>query len=210
MEKAKLILEYLRVILSAQIVVGAIIATFLVLFRSEISSLLSRVASIKWGRAELSAPQPPSETSSRNESVPPGEIADQQPPPLPADMDLSSEDRHRLEQAFLAERARAHLWEYRYLNYFLVPNTQRVLDWLASLPNSPTFTMYDAWWQFVIPSAEQRRIIVNVLEGHNLIFFTGELLEVTPKGREYIQWRGPAVLPAPTPEPGPERTLSKG
>ncbi len=90
-----------------------------------------------------------------------------------------------------SERARAHLWEYRFLNRFLVLNTQRVLDWLAGLPDPPTFTMYDAWWQQVIPSAEQRRTIVQVLEEHNLIVMRGDLIEITPKGREYIEWRGP-------------------
>lgn len=98
----------------------------------------------------------------------------------------------------LAERARAYFWEYRYLHYFLVLGTQRVLDWLASLPAPTTVGAFDTFWQPLIPSAEQRRTILSVLESHNLIFFRGELIEVSPKGREYIQWRGPLPnLPPP-------------
>jgi hypothetical protein len=198
MEVAKLVLEYIRVILSPQMIVGAIGLSFFCLFKSQIGSLLSRIATIRWGSAEVSAPQPPADTSSRSEVGTPTVIRrDQEALAIPADANLSPDEKQRLEQTFLAERARAHLWEYRYLNYFLVQNTQRVLDWLASLPTAPTFTMYDAWWQSAIPSADQRRTMINVLESHNLVQYNGELVEVTPKGREYIQWRGP-VSPVPT------------
>ncbi len=100
------------------------------------------------------------------------------------------EAAERFRQAMQAERAPAHLWEYRYLNHYLALNTQRVLDWLSALPDPPTFTMYDAWWQQVIPTAE-RRTVIQVLEEHNLVVMKGELIEVTPKEKEYIQWRGP-------------------
>ena len=75
---------------------------------------------------------------------------------------LSTEFRatsQKLVEFIEAERARAALLEYRYLNYYLVPNTQRVLG-VHTTSN-------------------------------------GELIEVTPKGREYIQWRGPLPQLAP-------------
>lgn len=143
------------------------------------------------GPAELSAPQPTSDrraVDGQAEDDALGESADSE---LPEGVNVSEEDARRLRQTMQSERARAHLWEYRYLNYFLVLNSQRVLDWLAGLPDPPTFTMYDAWWQQVIPSAEQRRTIIQVLEEHNLIVMKGDLIEITPKGREYIEWRGP-------------------
>ena len=65
------------------------------------------------------------------------------------------------------------------------------MDWLINEPDSPTFTMYDAWWQWIVPSAEERRIIIQVLEDHNLIIMHGELISVTGKGREYAAFRGP-------------------
>ena len=193
------VLEYLRVLLSTQIVVGAIAVAFLCLFKDQIRSLLTRIALIKWGSAELSAPQPPSDpTPSIEQSAPATSVnAEAAVLPIPADTQLPVGVAEQLTQAFQAERARAHLWEYRYLNYFLVPNTQNILDWLSSLPNAPTYTMYDAWWQASIPGASERKTIINALENHSLLEFQGELLVVTPKGREYIQWRGPRfTLPA--------------
>ncbi len=68
------------------------------------------------------------------------------------------------------------------------------MDWFASLPNATTVSLFDALWMPSIPSAEERKAIINVLQAHHLIQFQGELVEVTPKGREYIQWRG--ALPA--------------
>ncbi|AEI14113.1 hypothetical protein Flexsi_0425 [Flexistipes sinusarabici DSM 4947] len=188
----EIILSYLEIILSPQVVISSVIVVFLLIFRVALAALIDRVASIKWGPAELSAPQPLSDRRTMDGEVSGddtlGESADSD---LPEGVNVSEEDARRLRQAMQSERARAHLWEYRFLNLFLVLNTQRVLDWIAGLPDPPTFTMYDAWWQQVIPTAEQRRTIIQVLEDHNLIVIKGDLIEITPKGREYIEWRGP-------------------
>ena len=189
MDIANLVLEYFKVFLSMQMVFGAIAITAFALFKSEISSLLNRVASLKWGSAELSAPQPMSTAPSESGSEL-GKLQEPVPPSLPSGITVSPEDKKRLEQAMLSERARAHYWEYRYLNHFLVVNTQRVLDWLVSLQSPATFTTYDALWQLPIPTAEERRNIIRALENHNLVVLHGDLIEVTPKGKEYKNWRG--------------------
>ena len=185
------ILEYLKVFLSPQMVVGLVLAFLFWLFRVEVRSLLSRVATIRWGQAEISAPQQPSEPTNLSDKKQAEKMPETPAPPLPEGINVSQQDGERLRQAMLAERARAHYWEYRYLNYFYAMGTQRVLDWLISLPNPVTFTTYDALWQPFIAMAEQRRIIIQVLEEHNLIVMRGDLIEVTPKGHEYAQWRGP-------------------
>lgn len=185
MEIAWLVLEYLRVLLSAQMVVGCVILAFLYIFKTEIGSLLSRIAKIKWGPAELSAPQQPADTSSG------ATIGSQESPqtlPLPKDASLSPDEKMRLVQAFNAESGLARLWEYRYLNYFFVANTKAVLGWLASQPSPTTITVYDAVWQPTITNADQRRTILNVLESHNMVVYDGNLIEVTPKGHEYLGW----------------------
>ena len=195
MEVAKLVLEYLKLFLSSQIVAGVIVAVFLLLFRPELRSLLNRIAKIKFpGGAEVST----SQIERSNEELP---ALGEKPTPLPAEsseasslpsnLTVSPEQLQTLEEAFAAERARAFLWEYRYLNYFLARSSQRVLDWLAGLSVRTTIGTFDAFWLPVFPLAQERQAIVTALQAHYLIVLAGELIEVTPKGREYLQWRGP-------------------
>ena len=87
--------------------------------------------------------------------------------------------------------ARAALWEYRYLNYFLARGTQRVLDWLNALGVQTTATMFDSFWLPFIPNAQERQAIITALQAHSLIAMNGQVIEVTPKGKEYLTWRGP-------------------
>ncbi|MES9912322.1 MAG: hypothetical protein ABW126_08020 [Candidatus Sedimenticola sp. 4PFRAG1] len=186
MEISKIVLEYLKVLLSAQVVICATTLTFFLLFKNEFKSLLNRIASIKIGGAELAAPQPLTQ-SEREKAIEPAEDVD-----LPDSINVRDPKlQEDLRNAFTAERARAHLWEYRYLNYFLVHNTQRVLDWLIGLETSPTFAMYDAWWQASISTASERRSIIQALEEHNLVVLQNEVIAVSPKGQEYAEWRGP-------------------
>ncbi len=187
MDTETLVLEYLKVILTTPTVIGVLGTIFLLLFKYELRSLINRIASLKIGSAELTAPQlpPPADQTAR------GQLPNPAPPQLPPGVSVPPQETPLVEQALAAERARAYLWEYRYLNYFLVYATQRVLDWLASLPASTTVTAYDSYWQPLIPSGEQRRTILAALESHNLITFQSDLIEVTPKGREYLQFRGP-------------------
>jgi hypothetical protein len=50
-------------------------------------------------------------------------------------------------------------------------------------------------WLPLIPSATERKAILSALENHHLIQLENGLVSVTPKGQEYIEWRGP--LPEP-------------
>ena len=195
MEVAKLVLEYLKVLLSPQLIAGGIAAAFLWIFRPELRSLFNRIAKIKLpGGTELSA----SQIDRSNEELP---AKGEQPKPLPAEssevvalpsnLTLSPEHLQTLEEAFAAERARAFLWEYRYLNYFLARSSQRALDWLAGLSVRTTIPTFDAFWLPIFPNAQERQAIVTALQAHYLIILVGEVIEVTPKGREYLQWRGP-------------------
>ena len=85
------------------------------------------------------------------------------------------------------------------MNFYFVPNTQRVLDWLASLQNRPSIEMFHALWLPAIPSADDREAILFALENHYLITVLDEMMiEITDRGREYLQWRGPLpYIPSP-------------
>lgn len=185
-----IILEYLRIALSAQCVAGAIVVFFLVRFGSDIRALMLRIASIRFpGGTELSAQlNRTTEEAASPKTVP--VIASGADPVLPEGISLTNEQERKVQDLIRTERQRAFLWEYRYLNYFLVSNTQRVLEWLAGLQDRTTIALYDSWWLPIVPSADERRAMISALEAHHLIQVQNEgLIDVTPKGREYLSWR---------------------
>ena len=59
----QIILAYLELLMSPQVVFAGVLIITLFVFRMEIKSILNRLALIKWGAAELSIPQPPSKFS---------------------------------------------------------------------------------------------------------------------------------------------------
>ena len=82
------------------------------------------------------------------------------------------------------------LWEYLYLKDYLVLNTHWVLAWLNQ--NSTSIDLFNAYWWFVIPLAKSRENTILALQNHYLITVRDEgMIEITDKGREYLQWRGP-------------------
>lgn len=201
MAVAQLILEYLRVILSPQGIVALILLVFFYRFHGDVRALIGRIASIRLpGGTEVSTPQLGRATDEKAALKEPPPLPLDATPVLPSGVHLSPEQAQAVAEVFKAERARAYLWEYRYLNYFLVANTQRVLDWLAGLQERTTLPTYDAFWIPIIPKAQERRAIIDALQAHSLIALEGELITVTPKGREYIEWRGP--LPVSNREQG--------
>ena len=96
-----------------------------------------------------------------------------------------------MRQAFQAGRARAYFWEYRYLNYFLVPHTRVVLDWLAGLKDMATVELFDNLWLPAIPNPDERKAVMRALLAHNLVELDVPWISVTPQGREYLALRGP-------------------
>ena len=194
MKTLNIILDIIKVLTTSQIIYGAIVLTFLFLFKDTIRGLIGRIAKIKIpGGGELSTPQSlrASEGTPNEDEI---NIHSEDLPPLK--LELTPEQVKEIDEIFNAERAKAALWEYRYLNYFLVLRTQRVLDWLSSLNVRTTISMFDSFWMPIIPETSERKAIITALQSHHLIMLTNELIEVTPKGKEYIQWRGPTLAPS--------------
>ncbi len=195
MENAKLIFEYLKVILSPHIVTGTVVIILFFVLKEDVKSLIRRIATIKLpGGGELSTSQIEKSKEEIAQNIKQPSVPSDGSPQIPENLMLTSEQIKALRQIFDAERARAALWEYRYLNYYLVYTTQKVLDWFASLTVQTTVSFFDSFWMLVIPNANERDAIINALQTHHLIQIQGGLVEVTPKGKEYLQWRG--ALPA--------------
>ena len=178
---SQLVLEFVRVLLAWPVVVLFLGVFFLKKFKAQVAAALDRIAGIRLpGGSELLMPQ----AASNVLAAAAGEAPVQAAPPEPG-------DAANAEQRIKTERERAQLWEYRYLNYFLVPRTQLVLDWLASGPPMGVGT-YDTWLMDSVPNPVERLAVLSALRNHHLIDVQGELITVNPKGREYVQWRGPA------------------
>lgn len=107
MEVAKLVLEYLKVVLSPQAVVGGIAVVFFLMFREDIKALMRRIAKIKFpGGGEVST----SQLERASEESPAGQTPPPAPPggvPLPEGLSLTPEQVRAIREAFDAERARA-------------------------------------------------------------------------------------------------------
>ena len=69
------------------------------------------------------------------------------------------------------------------------------LDWLIGLTQPTTYAFYDSVFLPIIPSANERQAIITALQMHHLVMHdeVSNVITVTPKGREYQEWRG--VLP---------------
>ena len=191
----KLILEYLKVLLTAPVLFSVVAIFFICRFTEDIKALLLRVAKIKLpGGTEVSTAQSSRITEEEQKTLPEKiEISIQGIPST-----LTAEQKQTIEELIRSHIATAYLWEYRYLNYFLVRSTQVVLDWLIGLPQSTTYAHYDSLWLPLIPSSSERQAIINALQMHNLITYDAStnMITVTPKGREYREWRGDFLPPA--------------
>lgn len=194
-----LILEYLKVLLSAPPVIGAVVLLFLWWFRKNIGALIDRTKQLDWpgGGVKFGSQQNREREQVTAADAPPL-AAGAQRFQLPNTIQVTHEQAQQIGQLVQSERANAVLWEYKYLNYFLVRGTQAVLDWLAT-QQPIALRMFDNIFQNIIADANERAAILTALQNHHLIDTTGDLIQVTPKGREYLQWRGP--LP-PLPPPG--------
>ena len=68
-----------------------------------------------------------------------------------------------------------------------------------SLQNSTSIDLFNAFWWPVIPIAKSRENTILALQNHYLITVRDEvMIEITDKGRDYLQWRGPLpYIPSP-------------
>jgi hypothetical protein len=176
MEIAAIALEFMKIIFSWPVVCGIIAMRFMHHFRNDISAFLLRLRQVKLpGGTEVSADR---QGDNLRREVAAGE------PPSPGNASTDQEN-------FSAERVANIIWEYRYLNFFLVRRTQVILDWLLRCTKSPNVDLYHAMWISTIPEAHERRAVLEALERHSLIEYKEGLIVLTQKGREYHQWRGP-------------------
>src|SRR5262249_43417692 len=112
-------LEFLRIILSTQVVSGAVVCAFLYLFKGDVKALMARIARIRLpGGSEFSTTQLEKETEGVTAKQKPPDVPQSDKPQIPEGLHLSADQVESIKQVFNAERANSYLWEYRYLNLF--------------------------------------------------------------------------------------------
>ena len=175
MEKAKLVLEYIRVFLTAPLPISVVAAIVIFWFAEDIKSLLLRVAKITLpGGMKFSTPQKSVQDTDETKDLSIGDIPS----------NLTLEQRETIDQIVKSYLENARLWEFRYLNFFLVRETQAILDWFIAFQNPIAYAHYDSIVLPFIPSTNQRQTIINVLQGHYLVTYdqSSGMITVTPKG----------------------------
>ncbi|TAJ07244.1 MAG: hypothetical protein EPO61_14885 [Nitrospirae bacterium] len=182
MELARLVLEYMKVLFSAPVIFGVVALAFLMMFRKDIAGLIGRIFRIKFpGGSEIIASQQERVQEDIAPRQQPPALADQTQILLPVGINVSQEQAQQIRQLIQSERANAALWEYRYLNLFLVRSTQAVLDWLATLPQPVSRNFFDSFLQPFIPDANERGAIFAAIQSHHLVSEVENLYRSPPK-----------------------------
>ena len=178
-------LELLRVLLSAPPMTVLVVLGLVWVFKSDLKALVSRIATIKFPGGEFST----TSQTDRPEKTGPNELPTGSTEiALPEGLTISPEHQKLVIDVVQAQKTTSRIWEYRYLNFYFVRDTQLVLDWLAH--NHPSIEMFHVVWMHAVPKANDREAILLALQNHNLIVID-TMIEITEKGREYLQWRGP-------------------
>ncbi|MBW7996246.1 MAG: hypothetical protein FVQ81_06700 [Candidatus Glassbacteria bacterium] len=183
----ELLLEYLKLFLSPQMVIGAIVLLFIFIFRNELKCLLVRIKKAKAVGSELEF-ETQRELLEAEKNRP-----EDKPEPPQADsgkMTLKPDEQERLVGVIEQLRTHAIYWEFRYLNLFLVHTTQLVLTWLVVYTEPVSMKQYHAGWGPTIQNLDERKAVLNALERSGLISIKGDMMEVTERGRQYINWPG--------------------
>ena len=186
-DHARLILDYLRVIASWPAVVFFLGVVVFCKFEDPIAHLIKNITTVRGPGFALQASQPVDNVDS--------------PTSAPTSNTAGAE---------LAKQ-----WEFHYLNYFLAPTTQWILELLCNTPSSVTRQEFESALLPYVPNSVETNAIHTALLTHKLIEECDtHNIKATEKGREYRTFRGSFetisrfwwaahVLPAPTSPPAP-------
>lgn len=190
MEKHQIIIEYLKVVLSWPLSIMIIAALVLLNFKDSISVWLENLK-IEYKDATLSSQS--QRISFEKDSTEITKDTILQIEPKKEEVNLP-EDQDEKNGLIVQWRANAYLWEYLYLNYYLVHHTHLVLDWFYGLKEGVTFSLFDTVFKQSIQTPQERASVIKALEEHYLLERSNNILKITPKGKEYVEYMGNAEV----------------
>ncbi len=183
-----LLLEYIKLFFTPQFVIGVICFVIFLYLKKDIVKLIDAIIDFDspWFKFKKSQVN---RNSEERISTPVPDVPDTTSENFEG-LTLKPEVVEKIRELFHAERAKATLWEYRFLNYYLVPKTQTVLDWLITKKENITREYFHAHFVHLIPQIQERNAILNALESHQLISIDGNgIIKLEPKGYSYAEWR---------------------
>lgn len=172
-------LEFLKVLLGWPSIVLTIAIFGFYIFRVPLSKWLENVK-IDYGGATISSQQQKVED---NVQAPKLEVDQSGPSVLPVP---NGSDSNLVNQW----KAAAYLWEYRFLNFFLAYHSQQFLDWLCDRTEPMSLEVTNSLWLVKVPDVAERQAVVEAITRHHLAEIRDSMISITPKGREYVEFRG--------------------
>lgn len=197
----QLILEYIRTIATWPIIVFLSALIFLFTFKDALDQFIRNIGSLKfpWGEIQANQQQKkesPKEGSNLSDSYLILNKDQQEGLKKAIDELVATEARTSTEKAQLEREAQnavkqlwetAKYWEFQYLNYYLVPNTKRVLKWFSTRPEGASSQLFHLMWEgAIVGSQSEREAILGALQAHNLIMLQGDLFQITERGIEFL------------------------
>lgn len=203
-EIAKIIPEYITALLSWPVAVFVISIILLNKFSEEISSFLRNTRIFKAGPVELQSQlQTEAGTKSKktskkiNQSIAKKGIVltDEQIKQLEVEFnklsqETSSQDEQIKNKDQLIEylAVRSELYEFMYLNLYLVQNTKLVLLWFNVQPFTKDF--FNLSFQNTIPNPMEKEAIFNALLNNQLTKAAAGNFKITEKGFRFLKFIG--------------------
>jgi hypothetical protein len=190
--RADVLLRLLTIAASWPVVAGAVLITFLITFRTGISSYM-KFAKVKYGELEVSAEQPQTPKEALGAvAIEAKLIGSGSPKPIDEDDPVTSvaPDNSDIKAWLAAELERRELeatsWKNVFLDQFLVDGAKGALVWFYNFTGVPE-SLYDARLGRFIPDPQKRSRILQTLLELGLVSRSGDLLSITDEGVKYSE-----------------------
>lgn len=184
-------------------------------FRASLMGILSAIrdrlgdpqqaASLRAGPVALGldAQQQPAPEAVDSEAADPDRpLTDEQLARVVAALERGVADRSQRQAELLnllgsAER-KATLWYFEYLTFFLAAHTKAILEWIATRGIPISRAGFHLTWTSPVPEADERELVLSVLRQSQLIVDDGDLLIVSERGRQFVDYSRSKVSAAST------------
>jgi len=197
----QIILEYLRIILSWPLLIFILLIIFLFKFANSIKVFLENLRLLKAGPFEFSQQQePPEEIEKKIEDKLEESgitLTKEQLKQIEETLEtLSREKENKESQIFKQQEVirywaeRAELYEFLYLNLYLVYNSKLALRWFINPSTKDNFIYSFPLPPQIVNQITEKEAIFNALLSNGLIEQDGLVFKISEKGKRFLKFLG--------------------